>query len=94
MLLGRRLRAFDSPGVAGQVKAARRLVPNTGGVAIFWAIVLPMLGGLGAIWLVDPAWIQEMSPAVAVMMVRGGGCLRSIQCLAIRTPFSRSICLQ
>lgn len=47
--LGRRLGTFDSPGVEGQVKASRRLVPNTGGVAIFWAVAIPMLLGL---WMV------------------------------------------
>ena len=48
--LGHRLRTFDSAGVAGQVKAPPRKVPNTGGVAIFWGIALPMLLGLGAAW--------------------------------------------
>src|SRR5881394_3410722 len=67
--LGHRLKAYDSPGVAGQVKAARRRVPNTGGVAIFWGIVLPMLGGLGAVSLIDPsargeaALVMQLFPA-------------------------------
>lgn len=39
---GHRLGTFDSAGVAGQVKAAPRRVPNTGGVAIFLAIAFPM----------------------------------------------------
>lgn len=34
----RRARAFDSAGVPGQLKAPRRSVPNTGGIAIFWTI--------------------------------------------------------
>ncbi len=44
--LGHRLGAFDSPGVEGQVKEPQRRVPNTGGVAIFAGIALPMLAGL------------------------------------------------
>jgi UDP-GlcNAc:undecaprenyl-phosphate GlcNAc-1-phosphate transferase len=44
--LGRRLNALDAPGVAGQVKAPTRRIPNTGGIAIFLAIALPMLAGL------------------------------------------------
>lgn len=43
--LGHRYRTFDSAGVPGQSKI-RRLVPNTGGIAIFHAISLPMLVGL------------------------------------------------
>src|SRR5688572_5775235 len=48
--LGHRLGTFDSAGVPGQVKAPRRRVPNTGGVAIFWGIALPMLLGLAFVW--------------------------------------------
>ncbi|HRQ72874.1 MAG TPA: MraY family glycosyltransferase [Phycisphaerales bacterium] len=44
--LGHRLGAFDSPGVEGQVKEPPRPVPNTGGIAIFAGIALPMLAGL------------------------------------------------
>lgn len=44
--LGHRLGTYDSAGVTGQVKLERRRVPNTGGVAIFWAIVLPVAVGL------------------------------------------------
>src|SRR5262249_7681932 len=43
--LGHRLRTLDGPGVAGQVKAASRRVPNTGGVAIFVGLCLPMAVG-------------------------------------------------
>ena len=48
--LGHRLRALDAPGVAGQVKFAPRRVPNTGGVAVFLGIALPMLAGLAFVW--------------------------------------------
>lgn len=44
--LGRRLNAMDGAGVAGQVKAAARRVPNTGGIGIFAGVVLPMLAGI------------------------------------------------
>jgi UDP-GlcNAc:undecaprenyl-phosphate/decaprenyl-phosphate GlcNAc-1-phosphate transferase len=44
--LGHRFKTFDSPGVPGQVKLERRRVPNTGGIAIFWAIALPVVAGL------------------------------------------------
>lgn len=40
--VGNRLQTFDSAGVPGQVKVRRR-VPNTGGIAIVIAFVLPML---------------------------------------------------
>lgn len=41
--LGHRLGALDGPGVSGQIKAAARKVPNTGGVAIYLGIAIPML---------------------------------------------------
>lgn len=48
-----RLGAHDSAGVAGQQKVRRR-IPNTGGVAIVAAFVLPLLAGLAAFhWLSD-----------------------------------------
>src|SRR5256885_16292271 len=47
--LGHRMGTFDSPGVAGQIKLERRPVPNTGGLAIFWSIALPVIAGLAFI---------------------------------------------
>ena len=44
--VGLRLGALDGPGVAGQVKADRRSVPNTGGVGIFLGFAIPTLAGL------------------------------------------------
>ncbi|GJQ30825.1 MAG: undecaprenyl-phosphate alpha-N-acetylglucosaminyl 1-phosphate transferase [Phycisphaerae bacterium] len=44
--VSRRIGALDGAGVPGQVKAAPRLVPNTGGLAIVLAIMLPILAGL------------------------------------------------
>jgi UDP-GlcNAc:undecaprenyl-phosphate/decaprenyl-phosphate GlcNAc-1-phosphate transferase len=47
--VGHRLGALDSPGSPGHVKVLRP-VPNTGGVAIFAAFMLPLLAGLAAAW--------------------------------------------
>lgn len=44
--VGHRLGALDGPGVAGQVKAEIRRVPNTGGVGIVAAFVLPVVLGV------------------------------------------------
>jgi len=44
--LGHRVGALDTPPIPGQVKAAPRRVPNTGGVAIVLAIALPLLSAL------------------------------------------------
>lgn len=41
--MGNRLNALDGAGVEGQVKAAARKVPNTGGVAVFAAVTLPLM---------------------------------------------------
>jgi UDP-GlcNAc:undecaprenyl-phosphate GlcNAc-1-phosphate transferase len=54
--VGRRVGALDSPGSPGHEKELRA-VPNTGGVAIFWSLALPMAAGLGAAWWLDVgAW--------------------------------------
>ncbi|MGD9689429.1 MAG: MraY family glycosyltransferase [Phycisphaerales bacterium] len=56
--VGVRAGALDGAGVAGQVKAAPRRVPNTGGVAIFLGVAAPMAIGLAAIhtpWAADLA---------------------------------------
>lgn len=63
--LGRRLNAIDSPGVAGQVKAERRKVPNTGGIAVFWSFALPVLGALALAHLLSPERIEQLVPAAA-----------------------------
>ncbi|HYE63865.1 MAG TPA: MraY family glycosyltransferase [Phycisphaerales bacterium] len=41
-----RLNAHDTEPVPGQVKEQRRRVPNTGGVAVFLGLVLPIAAGL------------------------------------------------
>lgn len=63
--LGHRLRALDSEGVAGQVKAPRRAVPNTGGVAIFLGVVLPLVAGLTAARALPETTLAGLAPALA-----------------------------
>lgn len=80
--IGRRLGALDGPGVAGQVKAPPRRVPNTGGVGIFLGVVVPMVAGLAAAWiLTDPptaflapltdhlAGIRDQTPTAVVLLL-------------------------
>jgi len=60
--LGRRMGALDTEPIAGQVKMDRRSIPNTGGVAIYLGVVLPLLAGLGGAWFVGdagPAWLDS-----------------------------------
>src|SRR5690606_6302909 len=47
-------------------KADRRRVPNTGGIAIFWAIAGPMAAAMLAVWLVDEEWWMRYLPDVAI----------------------------
>lgn len=47
--LGRRLNALDAPGVAGQIKAPPRRVPNTGGIGIFLGVVAPIVAALATV---------------------------------------------
>lgn len=60
--LGHRMGTFDSAGVAGQVKDRSRRVPNTGGVAIFWAIALPLAGAL-IVGNFLPDWLPSAASA-------------------------------
>ena len=57
--LGRRIGALDAPGVAGQIKAPVRRVPNTGGIGLFIGLALPMLA-----ILVVPV-IADLGPLLA-----------------------------
>lgn len=58
--LSRRFHAVDSAGVPGQVKAARRWVPNTGGVVVFWAFALPVLAVMVLAMGPDPAQYPDL----------------------------------
>lgn len=52
--LSRRYGVVDSAGSAGHVKSELRRVPNTGGIAIFLAIAIPLLLGLIVTWVLSP----------------------------------------
>jgi len=83
--VGRRLGQVDVPDAEGSGgrKAHGRIVPNTGGIAIFWAIAIPLIGILAAVWLApESMWsgslakvtphlegLQQQTPmAVAVLV--------------------------
>ncbi|MHC4710974.1 MAG: MraY family glycosyltransferase [Planctomycetota bacterium] len=59
--VGRRLGAFDTGGAPGHVKTLRQ-VPNNGGVAIFLAVALPMIAGLGALRMLDVEFWSRWLP--------------------------------
>lgn len=64
--IGHRLHALDSAGVLGQVKDVRRRVPNLGGVAVFWAFVIPAIGAVMGARLISeeslPEWLNQVKP--------------------------------
>jgi UDP-GlcNAc:undecaprenyl-phosphate GlcNAc-1-phosphate transferase len=53
MRISMRAGAFDSAPIAGQVKAAARRIPNTGGIAIALGVLVPMLMAAFALSLLD-----------------------------------------
>jgi UDP-GlcNAc:undecaprenyl-phosphate GlcNAc-1-phosphate transferase len=63
--LGRRMGALDGAGVPGQVKAAARKVPNTGGLGIFLGIALPIMVGVTALSTALGDKLVEWFPAMA-----------------------------
>lgn len=60
--LGHRAGTLDTAPIPGQVKLVARPIPNTGGIAIFAAIVLPMLVGLLVIQLMPEALVRLVPP--------------------------------
>lgn len=60
-----RFEVHDSQGVAGQQKVRRR-VPNTGGIAIVAAFVLPLLAGLAAFHFLSDSMLGSLASAVGV----------------------------
>lgn len=63
--VGRRLGALDSAGVPGQVKAAARKVPNTGGVGIFLGFAAPVVAGLVVLRLLPAETAADLVPGIA-----------------------------
>ncbi|MFO0858305.1 MAG: MraY family glycosyltransferase [Phycisphaerales bacterium] len=59
--LGRKLNTMDGAGVAGQVKAAPRKVPNIGGLGIFLGFALPLTALLLALTGVQA---QQNTPSI------------------------------
>lgn len=58
--VSRRMGALDTDAIAGQVKAARRTIPNTGGVAIALTFLLPLTAlAVFATMLGVAAWLPE-----------------------------------
>ncbi|HZW10956.1 MAG TPA: MraY family glycosyltransferase [Phycisphaerales bacterium] len=62
--LGHRLKTYDSPGATGHAKELRR-VPNTGGIAIFAAIGIPLAAGLTLVKLGATEYFTGRVPALA-----------------------------
>jgi len=70
--VGARFRALDTPGSRGHIKQEIRPVPNTGGMAIYLAVALPMLAGILAILFVPASVWEERLPAAAPHLPRLG----------------------
>ncbi len=63
MRAGHRLGTMDAAGAAGHHKIEIRAVPNIGGIAIYFAVVLPLAIGLVALHLIDvETWRQWIPP--------------------------------
>ena len=60
--VGRRAGTHDTAPLPGQIKAPLRRVPNTGGVAIFLAIALPLLAGVLALRLFPEVLVSLVPP--------------------------------
>ena len=61
--LGTRRGLLDSAGSDGHAKTLRS-VPNIGGIAITWSIVLPLIAGLAGAWLIGDRLAEDL-PALA-----------------------------
>lgn len=60
--LGHRAGTLDTPGAAGHIKLELRAVPNIGGIAIFWAVAMPMIVGLAGVWSIGDSTLQHWFP--------------------------------
>ncbi len=87
VVLGRKLGALDSAGVAGQVKLPPRRVPNTGGVAIFGAIMIPLLGAIAIVGLVPAdtftGWLEPIRAHLPGLAAKRPAALTLAACLAV-----------
>ncbi len=87
VVLGRRLNALDSPGVPGHIKLAPRGVPNTGGIAIFGAIMIPLLGAIAVVGLFPAdaftGWLAPIRPHLPGLASKRPAALTLAACLAI-----------
>lgn len=54
LVLSRRAGAFDSAPIEGQIKAASRPIPNTGGIAIALGLLVPMIVAAIGFSVIDP----------------------------------------
>ncbi len=70
--VGLRFRALDSAGSKGHVKREIRAVPNTGGVAIYLAVALPMLVGIVAVLFVPTERWEQWLPRIVPHLPRVG----------------------
>jgi len=61
--LGHRLGALDSPGAKGHAKVLRA-VPNTGGVAIFLAVAMPLFLGAAALLILPGERVSNLAPLI------------------------------
>jgi UDP-GlcNAc:undecaprenyl-phosphate GlcNAc-1-phosphate transferase len=79
--VGHRFGALDSPGSPGHVKVLRP-VPNTGGFAIFAALVLPLLAALAAAhWGSEPLFPADLIPHLAGIRAKTTLALTFLACL-------------
>jgi UDP-GlcNAc:undecaprenyl-phosphate/decaprenyl-phosphate GlcNAc-1-phosphate transferase len=62
--LGFRAALLDTPGAAGHSKQLRA-VPNIGGIAIFAAVALPLLLGLGSFHLLSLETLRRFAPGLS-----------------------------
>ena len=64
--IGKRMGQLDIPDAPGGRKAHAAPVPNTGGVAIFLGLVIPMILGLALAWITSESsslWTGTLAPA-------------------------------
>lgn len=65
--LGRRMNAMDAPGVAGQVKADARQVPNIGGIGVVVGLAVPIVGALVLAPMIDGPHRAATDPSAVVL---------------------------